>query len=87
MRRPPANPCPACGRARYKFASGDIAVLCRTDWLAVPAEVRDAYNRAGIAFMRDRRGQLDNMRAARVALIAAAKALRPQPSLALGGSV
>lgn len=86
MRKPPRHPCPACGRARHRFRSGDLAVLCKLCWYGVSDDVRAAYNAAGRAYLKNRRAELGNMRAALTAPIEAAKALRDQPSLAFGAA-
>ncbi len=82
MRRP-AHPCPVCGRARHVMPSGSLTVLCKPCWLGVPKDEQRAYNDAGAAFAKDRKGQYVAMLAARDRLIQQAKLARGNLELAL----
>lgn len=81
MRRAAAEPCPACGRARHRFITGDYAVLCKRCWEAVSSDVRSAFNAARAKYKSDRRNNVDVIKAAREALIDAAIATRHQLEL------
>lgn len=81
MRTPPAHPCPACGKARYRFPSGDLAVLCSTCWNGLSDDARNAYTAAGRLYQKDRKGRLTQMCNALAALIQAAKDLKQQEDL------
>lgn len=81
MRKPPAHPCPVCGKARTRLPDGTVTVLCARCWGTVPDHDKGLFQAAGKAFQHSPKTELAAMRTARAALIEAAKTMKQQQDL------